>query len=203
MSEEDIIAKGPATRLYKNRVYELPDFEIIKAGHEIVSNDGKWKVRTDSGHSPEHISLLDKERKLYLSGDFLLPRISPNISDNFFDPLDDRLGEYLKYLNEIQEIGSETSVFPCHDWPFKEGMQRAKDLIKHHNHRLSLLLEALNKKSITIMDSISIIFDRKIGDEQMHFAIGEARAHLIHLDVTGQVRSEVDDRGTVHYHKIN
>ena len=203
MSEEDIIAKGPATRLYKNRVYELPDFEIIKAGHEIVSNDGKWKVRTDSGHSPEHISLLDKERKLYLSGDFLLPRISPNISDNFFDPLDDRLGEYLKYLNEIQEIGSETSVFPCHDWPFKEGMQRAKDLIKHHNHRLSLILEALNKKSITIMDSISIIFDRKIGDEQMHFAIGEARAHLIHLDVTGQVRSEVDDRGTVHYNKIN
>ena len=203
MSEEDIIAKGPATRLYKNRVYELPDFEIIKAGHEIVSNDGKWKVRTDSGHSPEHISLLDKERKLYLSGDFLLPRISPNISDNFFDPLDDRLGEYLKYLNEIQEIGPETSVFPCHDWPFKEGMQRAKDLIKHHNHRLSLIIEALNKKSITIMDSISIIFDRKIGDEQMHFAIGEARAHLIHLDVTGQVRSEVDDRGTVHYHKIN
>ena len=202
MSEEDIIAKGPATRLYKNRVYELPDFEIIKAGHEIVSNDGKWKVRTDSGHSPEHISLLDKERKLYLSGDFLLPRISPNISDNFFDPLDDRLGEYLKYLNEIQEIGSETSVFPCHDWPFKEGMQRAKDLIKHHNHRLSLIIEALNKRSITIMDSISIIFDRKIGDEQMHFAIGEARAHLIHLDVTGQVRSEVDDRGTVHYNKI-
>ncbi|MDC0531233.1 MBL fold metallo-hydrolase, partial [Alphaproteobacteria bacterium] len=202
MSEEDIIAKGPATRLYKNRVYELPDFEIIKAGYEIVSNDGKWKVRTDSGHSPEHISLLDKERKLYLSGDFLLPRISPNISDNFFDPLDDRLGEYLKYLNEIQEIGPETSVFPCHDWPFKEGMQRAKDLIKHHNHRLSLIIEALNKKSITIMDSISIIFDRKIGDEQMHFAIGEARAHLIHLDVTGQVRSEVDDRGTVHYNKI-
>ena len=201
MSEEDIIAKGPATRLYKNRVYELPEFEIIKAGHEFNSNDGKWIVRTDSGHSPEHISLLDKERKLYLSGDFLLPRISPNISDNFFDPLDDRLGEYLKYLNEIQEIGSKTSVFPCHDWPFDEGAQRAKDLIKHHNHRLSLIIEALNKKSITIMDSISIIFDRKIGDEQMHFAIGEARAHLIHLDVTGQAKSEMDERGTVHYMK--
>ena len=50
-----------------------------------------------------------------------------------------------------------------------------------------------------IMDSIKIIFDRKIGDEQMHFAIGEARAHLIHLDVTGQAQSKMDDRGTVHY----
>ena len=199
MSEEDIKAKGPATRLYKNRVYELPEFEIIKSGHEIESNDGKWLARTDSGHSPEHISLLDNKRQLYLSGDFLLPRISPNISDNFFDPLDDRLGEYFKYLNDIQTIGSETKVFPCHDWPFKDGSVRAKDLIKHHNHRLKLILDELKNRSITIMDSIEIIFDRKIGDEQMHFAIGEARAHLIHLDVTGQAKSEMDDKGTVHY----
>ena len=110
MSEEDILAKGPATRLYKNRVYELPEFEIIQAGHEIESNDGLWIARTDSGHSPEHISLMDYKRKLYLSGDFLLPRISPNISDNFFDPLDDRLGGYFKYLNEISIMDDGSSV---------------------------------------------------------------------------------------------
>jgi len=72
MSEEDIIAKGPATRLYKNRVHELPEFEIIEAGHEIESNEGRWIVRTDSGHSPEHISMLDSSRNLYLSGDFFV-----------------------------------------------------------------------------------------------------------------------------------
>ena len=199
MSEEDLIAMGPATRLYKNRVHELPEFEVIKEGHEIISNDGKWIVRTDSGHSPEHVSLLDTKRNLYLSGDFLLPRISPNISDNFFDPLDDRLGEYIKYLNEIKSIGSETSVFPGHDWPFKNGAQRAQDLIDHHNNRLNILINELKVKSITIMDSISLIFDRKIGNEQMHFAIGEARAHLIHLDVTGKAKSVTDDNGTVHY----
>ena len=54
MSEEDIKAKGPATRLYKNRVYELPELAITKSGHEIESNDGKWLARTVSGHSPEH-----------------------------------------------------------------------------------------------------------------------------------------------------
>ena len=96
----------------------------------------------------------------------------------------------------------DTKVFPCHDWPFTNGDQRAKDLITHHNHRLSLILDALEEKNITIMDSIEIIFDRKIGDEQMHFAIGEARAHLIHLDVTNQAKSKVDERGTVHYSKI-
>ena len=73
-----------ATRLYKNKVFNLPDFKIISEGFEIESNEGMWKVRTDVGHSPEHISLTDKKRSLYLAGDFLLPRISPNVSDNFF-----------------------------------------------------------------------------------------------------------------------
>lgn len=50
-----------ATRLYKNKVFNLPDFQIISEGFEIESNDGSWKVRTDVGHSPEHISLTDKK----------------------------------------------------------------------------------------------------------------------------------------------
>ena len=112
MSEDDIIAKGPATRLYKNRVYELPEFEIIKSGHEIESNDGYWLVRTDSGHSPEHISLLDKKRKLYLSGDFLLPRISPNISDNFFDPFGDPFDNFFDRNNEeFYEVEADALLY--------------------------------------------------------------------------------------------
>ena len=110
--------------------------KIASKGFEIESNEGMWKVRTDVGHSPEHISLTDKKRSLYLAGDFLLPRISPNVSDNFFDPFDDRLGGYLNYLNDIKTINSEVEVFPCHDWPFKDGDSRAVELINHHNQRL-------------------------------------------------------------------
>ena len=35
---------------------------------------------------------------------------------------------------------------------------------------------------------LSLIFDRKIGNEQMHFAIGEARSHLINLVKTGYAK---------------
>ena len=190
-----------ATRLYKNRVYELPKFEIIKKGKVFNSKNGKWIVRTDSGHSPEHISMFDEKRKLYLAGDFLLPRISPNISDNFFDPKDDRLGGYLTYLNDIKKIGSETLVFPCHDWPFKKGNERADNLIRHHENRLNILKNEMAEKKINIMNSIDLIFDRKIGNEQMHFAIGEARAHLIHLESIGFARSETDLNEVVWYQK--
>ena len=190
-----------ATRLYKNRVHELPKFEIIKEGHVFESKNGSWIARTDAGHSPEHISLLDENRKLYLAGDFLLPRISPNISDNFFDPKDDRLGGYLTYLNDIKSIGSETLVFPCHDWPFKKGKERAEDLIKHHENRLNILKKEMETKKINIMNSVDLIFDRKIGNEQMHFAIGEARAHLIHLETIGFAKSQKDNNEVIWYSK--
>ncbi len=134
-----------------------------------------------------------------MAGDFLLPRISPNISDNFFDPKDDRLGGYLSYLNDVKSIGSETLVFPCHDWPFKKGRERADELIKHHENGLNILKNAIKSKKINIMNSIDLIFDRKIGNEQMHFAIGEARAHLIHLEATGFAKSQTDENEVVWY----
>ena len=191
-----------ATRLYKNKVFNLPDFKIISEGFEIESNEGMWKVRTDVGHSPEHISLTDKKRSLYLAGDFLLPRISPNVSDNFFDPFDDRLGGYLNYLNDIKTINSEVEVFPCHDWPFKDGDSRAVELINHHNQRLDILKNELLKRNITVYDSLSLIFDRKIGNEQMHFAIGEARSHLINLVKTGYAK-KISDSNKVEWFSLN
>ncbi len=191
-----------ATRLYKNKVFNLPEFQIISEGFEIESNEGSWKVRTDVGHSPEHISLTDKKRNLYLAGDFLLPRISPNVSDNFFDPFDDRLGGYLTYLNDIKNINSEIEVFPCHDWPFKDGDRRAIELIDHHHQRLNILKNELSKKNVTVYDSLSLIFDRKIGNEQMHFAIGEARSHLINLVKTGYAK-KFSDTDKVEWFSLN
>ena len=59
----------------------------------------------------------------------------------------------------------------------------------------------MSEKKINIMNSIDLIFDRKIGNEQMHFAIGEARAHLIHLESIGFAKSETDLNEVVWYQK--
>jgi len=59
----------------------------------------------------------------------------------------------------------------------------------------------METKKINIMNSIDLIFDRKIGNEQMHFAIGEARAHLIHLESIGFAKSHADKNEVVWYQK--
>ena len=61
--------------------------------------------------------------------------------------------------------------------------------------------DEMAEKKINIMNSIDLIFDRKIGNEQMHFAIGEARAHLIHLETIGFANSQKDKNEIIWYSK--
>ena len=81
---EDVIDRTKKSgNFYRSLVGELPDVTIIEAGHSIKTVAGTWQVRFDGGHSPGHMSLSDPARKLYLGIDFLLPRISPNVSASF------------------------------------------------------------------------------------------------------------------------
>ena len=52
------------------------------------------------------------------------------------------------------------------------------------------------------MTLLSLIFDRKIGNEQMHFAIGEARSHLINLVKTGYAK-KFSDSDKVEWFSLN
>ena len=74
-------------------------------------------------------------------------------------------------------------------------------MIKHHENRLNILKKEMETKKINIMNSVDLIFDRKIGNEQMHFAIGEARAHLIHLETIGFAKSQKDNNEVIWYSK--
>ena len=63
---------------FRTLVGDLPEVQIVKPGHGFQTTAGTWKVRFDAGHSPGHMSLMDRARHLYIGVDFLLPRISPN-----------------------------------------------------------------------------------------------------------------------------
>ena len=71
-----------------------------------------------------------------------------------------------------------------------------------YNQRLNILKNELSKRNITVYDSLSLIFDRQIGNEQMHFAIGEARSHLINLVKTGYAK-KFSDNDKVEWFSLN
>lgn len=175
---------------YSRFVAPLPEVDILAAGDTIRSRGGHWHVRLDSGHSTAQVGLIDAQRGLYLAGDFLLPRISPNVSADLAEPEIDRLGAYLDYLAAMQSLPEETLILPGHDWPFSGGAERAAALIAHHHARLDALLKAAANAPITTADAIQVLFDRVFGAHEIFFAAGEARAHLAHLVATGRMAEE-------------
>ena len=181
---------------YRRNTAPLPDFISVQAGDEIKTRAGCWQIRTDTGHSDDQISLMDRHRNLFLSVDFLLPRISPNISADIRNPDFDLLSAYFAYLTEMRDLPEEMSIFPGHDWPFRQGGVRAQHLIDHHHQRLDHLFQAAQHGVLTVYSAMDVLFGRQFGDHEMYFAAGEARAHLNHLVATGRLTKSADDNGT-------
>ena len=181
---------------YRMIVGEPPKFDILEPGTTIRTRAGSWQVRMDTGHSDQHISMMEHSRAMYLSVDFLLPRITPNIAADIRAVDVDRLSGYLAYLTEMKSLPDEVEVFPGHDWPFAEASKRAAQLIAHHHQRLDMIYQAARKAPLSTADAMAILFGSSdFGDHELYFASGEARAHLNYLVTTGQLTRETDTAG--------
>src|SRR5436190_1758361 len=77
-----------------------PDRDLI-AGVTIDSDLGAWSVHETPGHAPSHVCMFQPERRLLISGDHLLGRISLYF-DYGFTP--DPVGEFLGSLQEVERL---------------------------------------------------------------------------------------------------
>jgi glyoxylase-like metal-dependent hydrolase (beta-lactamase superfamily II) len=142
------------------------------------------------GHSPGHLCFWEAERKLMLSGDHVLPRITPNIP---FHPQAgaDPLGDFLRSLQKLEGYGSE-EVLPAHEHRFVGLDGRLGELRAHHEQRFREVLGA-------IADGVTVAWDiaarmhwsrpwDRIDGFMRRAAVGEAMAHLRALETRGMVR---------------
>ena len=97
--------------------------------HQFITREGSWQVRFDGGHSPAQMSLTDNNRQLYICVDFLLPRISPNISAKMRNLNYDTLTEYIYYLETMRDLSPEWLIIPGHDWPYFGGNLRLNNYL--------------------------------------------------------------------------
>ena len=190
LPEAEIVLGRNDSDRYRRFVPELPDFKEFSETNEIKGCNSQWQCRLDSGHSSGQISLMNAAESLFLPTDFLLPRISPNISADMRNSDKDVLGDYLNYLKEMSNLSPAIKIYPGHDWPFKNGNDRAQALINHHNRRLELLLSEAKLRPISTSDGIDILFNRRFESHELFFAAGEARAHLTHLMKLNKVKKD-------------
>jgi len=156
-----------------------------------------WDLRTiwTPGHSPGHICLYSDRSELLLSGDHVLPRITPNIS--FHSQQDaNPLGDYLESLIRMRALEPE-EVLPAHEYRFADLSSRLDEIEHHHAERLRAIEAVLAKRpGISAWDlTLSLPWSRPWDEIQSYMqraANGETLAHLVLLESRGRVRREVD-----------
>lgn len=178
---------------YRRGIPELPQhFRRMADGDALRFGDARWRIMTGSGHSPEHAALYCAERGVLIAGDMVLPRISPNISVSPACPEDDALGRFLTSLQRFRALPQDTLVLPSHGLPFYGLHARVAQLEAHHAERCDALVHALTAPA-SAAELLPVLFPRALDNHQLMFAMGEAIAHLNHLQVRGAVQQMQND----------
>lgn len=185
---------------YSTLVPEVPkQFERLQDGNRIVIGGQEWEVIVGYGHAPEHISLYCADRKLLISGDMVLPRISTNISIYEMEPNSDSLRLYLRSLDRYAPLPEDTLVLPSHGKPFLGLHTRIDQQREHHAERLAEVMTACTQQACSAADIVPIMFPRELDLHQLTFALGEALAHLHYLYYQGRLSRHQDAQGVVRF----
>ncbi|MGO9456184.1 MAG: MBL fold metallo-hydrolase [Acidimicrobiales bacterium] len=154
-----------------------------------------WDLRTiwTPGHSPGHICLYSDHHRLLLSGDHVLPRITPNISFHSQQEANP-LGDYLDSLARMRAFDPE-EVLPAHEYRFADLEARLEEIERHHAERLDGIEQALaDRPGVSAWDlTLGLEWSRpwdEIPGFMQRAANGETLAHLVLLEARGRVRRE-------------
>ncbi len=184
-------------------VSALPDsFRRLVDRETITIGEHYWQVIMGAGHSPEHACLYCPGLKLLISGDQVLPKITPNVSVFPTEPYGDPLAEWLKSSARIRDIlPDDVLVLPSHGFPFYGLHVRLTQLIVGHNRDLSKLARFLDEPKRAV-DCFPPLFSRPVGTSSLGLATGEAIAHLHCLLGQRRISSEPDKHGIIWYQTV-
>jgi len=185
---------------YRAAVPELPTHYRRLASNASVDLGGdQWQLIAGRGHSPEHAALHCAARRVLISGDMLLPRISTNVSVHADAPDADPLGRFLESLDALAALPDDTLVLPSHGLPFYGIAERVSQLHRHHEARLAEIVAATTAEGVDAAQIVPVLFRRELDVQQRFFAIGEAIAHLNHLVARRQLERRVDASGRIRF----
>jgi glyoxylase-like metal-dependent hydrolase (beta-lactamase superfamily II) len=183
LDADRIAALEQRGNVYRRNVPAIPaTYQRLIDGDVLAIGGREWRVIVGHGHAPEHASLYCEELRMLISGDMLLPRISTNVSAFAASADCDALGLFLESIEALRALPADTLVLPSHGRPFRGLHARVDELVAHHAARCEDLLAACDTPQ-SAAELIPVLFPRELSDaHQTMFAMGEAIAHLTHLE---------------------
>ena len=152
-----------------------------------------WCIHTP-GHTVDHLCLFDPETGTLLSGDHVLPTITPHVSGV---QKGDSLKSYLATLDLVARLPGVAQGLPAHGKPFDDVPARVEAIKEHHAERMELLRDAgLALGPATVTDLSHEVFPQRHWGTM---AESETFAHLEHMVHAGIAERWRDNDGFLEY----
>ncbi|MEU4619444.1 MBL fold metallo-hydrolase [Actinoplanes sp. NPDC023801] len=121
----------------------LADADVMLEDGDFVPLAGRrLRAIWTPGHTPGHLCLFDADAQVLLTGDHVLPRISPNIGLQLSGG--DPLGRYLESLEKVAAYDA-CEALPGHEYRFRGIAARAAELDGHHRERCREILATVDR----------------------------------------------------------
>jgi glyoxylase-like metal-dependent hydrolase (beta-lactamase superfamily II) len=159
-----------------------PDRELVP-GVEVETELGSWHVHETPGHAPSHVTLHQPERRMLITGDHLLGRISL-----FFDygHSPDPVAEFIGGLDTVEQLDAGLTL-AGHGRPFRDPAAKIAANRAELAEQLERVRDALSEGPRTGFEVAGAI----IGAENMNtpmaaWGLQLALAYLDHLSIAGE-----------------
>jgi glyoxylase-like metal-dependent hydrolase (beta-lactamase superfamily II) len=177
----------------------MPEVSETIGDGDILSWGGQaWHALETNGHAEGHLCLHEPTLGVLISGDQVLPTISPNVGMTWRSRDPNPLQSFLHSLKRLHQLPKDTLVLPSHGVPFYGLQSRVEDLCAHHEEQLENLVRACEKPQ-TAMDILPVMFRRSLQGMHMFLAMAEALAHLEYLVCAKRLDRSNDVEGVIRY----
>src|SRR3954447_10724009 len=150
-------------------------------GVEVETDLGRWQVYETPGHAPSHVCLHQPERRLLISGDHLLGRISLYYD---FGYTPDPAGDYLESLDVVDRLDSDLCL-AGHARPFREVRKKVEATRATVLERVENAARAIAGEPRTAFDIVGAVHGEPVSAMRAQWWLAETLVYLTHLEVEG------------------
>jgi glyoxylase-like metal-dependent hydrolase (beta-lactamase superfamily II) len=160
-----------------------PDRDLL-AGVTVTSDLGEWVTYETPGHAPSHVCLFQPERRLLISGDHLLGRISLYF-DYGYSP--DPVGEFLSSLDVVERLGARLCL-PGHGRTFADVHAHISGNRTLVEERLARVHEAVEEQPRSAFEIVPYVYGDSLSPDNAHWLLSKILCFLTHLQAIGEVQ---------------
>jgi len=146
-------------------------------GVEVRSDLGAWLVLETPGHAPSHVCLFQPERRLLISGDHLLGRISLYFE---YGTSPDPVGEFLHSLDVVERLGARLCL-PGHGRTFADVHAHIEGNRKLVHERLDGVAGALAAGPLSAFEIVPHVYGDRLSEQNAQWLLSEVLSYLRHL----------------------